>query len=144
MIQETRSIKYFEEALQYTMKGYAEGDCDLDAVLKAADKVLCYKANIGLQVSRIEHNPREKAFHEQWLEENAPVAGVNNGHGILQDLFIERDTPFSQFGKVIEEISNRDRMIVATIIQWLGSNVGMCFLQESLARFDAYIAYKKK
>lgn len=46
--------------------------------------------------------------------------------------------------KVIQEINNRDRMIVATVIQWLGSNCGMCFLGEALERFGARIVYDKK
>ncbi|WP_164740353.1 hypothetical protein, partial [Xanthomonas euvesicatoria] len=71
-----------------------------------------------------------------------PVSGVNYGHGILQDLFIEGG--HNMFGrKVIEEISNRDRMIVATVIQWLGSNCGMCFLGEALRRFGAKIVETK-
>jgi hypothetical protein len=31
-------------------------------------------------------------------------------------------------------ITERDRNIAATLIQWLGSNVGMAFLHESLRR----------
>jgi hypothetical protein len=43
----------------------------------------------------------------------------------------------------IEVISGRDRMIVATVIQWLGSNCGICFLEESLKRFGAKIIYEQ-
>jgi hypothetical protein len=143
MIAEHRMLKNFEDSLRYCIKSYTDGDCNLDDILNAADKVACYKANVGINTKRLPHNEREKAFYEQWLQENAPVAGVNCGHGILQDLFIESElTGFNR--KVIEEISNRDRMIVATVIQWLGSNCGMCFLGEALEKFGARIVYDKK
>ncbi len=97
---------------------------------------------MGINPSRLKHNEREQAFHDQWQQENAPVAGINNGHGILQDLFINRGESFAS-RRVVEEINNRDRMIVATVIQWLGSNCGMCFLNEALARFNSHIVEKK-
>ena len=142
MIKEHRTLEKFEDSLKSVIESYSEGDCDLESVLNMADKVMCYKANVGINAKRLEHNEREMAFYEQWMEENAPVSGVNNGHGILQDLFIESDLN-RLHRKVIEEISNRDRMIVATVIQWLGSNCGMCFLGEALAKFGARISYDK-
>ena len=141
---ENRKLKAFEESLVSVMESYAQGDCDLEAVLFAADKVACYKANVGINAKRLPHNEREMAFHEQWQIENAPLPYINNGHGILQDLFIEREHTFGFSFKVVEEINNRDRMIVATVIQWLGSNCGMCFLSEALSRFGAKIVYEQK
>jgi hypothetical protein len=144
MIAEHRTLEKFEDSLRHCINSYVDGDCDLETVMNAADKVACYKANVGISARRLEHNEREKAFYEQWLQENAPVAGVNSGHGILQDLFIDSGDVFGFKRKVIEEINNRDRMIVATVIQWLGSNCGMCFLGEALEKFGARIVYDKK
>jgi hypothetical protein len=144
MILEHRSLEKFKDSLRYCINAYADGECDLEAVMNAADKVACYKANVGISVKRLEHNEREKAFYEQWLQENSPVTGVNSGHGILQDLFIDSGDVVGFKRKVIEEINNRDRMIVATVIQWLGSNCGMCFLGEALEKFGARIVYDKK
>ncbi len=142
MILKHRSLEQFEDYLRSAINSYTDGNCELEDVLYAADKVSCYKANIGINTNRLQHNEREQAFHDQWLQENAPVTGVNNGHGILQDLFISRGE--NMFGrKVIEEINNRDRMIVATVIQWLGSNIGICFLNEALSRFGAKITETK-
>lgn len=143
MILEHRSLEKFEDSLRSVINSYTDGECELEDVLYAADKVACYKANVGINVKRLPENEREMAFHEQWLQENAPVSGVNHGHGVLQDLFIESSSPFIFGRKVVEEISNRDRMIVATVIQWLGSNCGMCFLNEALARFGARITEDK-
>lgn len=139
---EYRSLNAFEKNLVFVIEKYQNGECELEEVLNSAEKVMSYKANVGIYTKRLDHNEREKAFHEQWQQENAPVAGVNHGHGILQDLFIESDSQFSR--KTIELITDRDRMIVATVIQWLGSNCGMAFLAESLARFGARIVYDKK
>jgi len=146
MKSEYRELKSFEEELAYCIHKYADGNCDLDSVLTAANKIACYKANVGINTKRLESSPREKAFHDNWLHENAPISHINHGHGILQDLFIETTGSFSILlgGKMIEEINNRDRMIVATVIQWLGTNCGMAFLEETLNDFGARIVYDKK
>lgn len=118
-------------------------DEELERIKNLAVKQYDWEQNKGYRHSRIEHNPREKAFYEQWLHENKPQAGIGSGYGILQDLFIESTlSPLS--GKTIEIITPRDRMIVATVIQWLGSNVGISFLGAALKRFDAYIAHTEK
>jgi hypothetical protein len=140
-MMEHRTLKAFEEKLENAISSYAEGNANLDDVLFMADKIICYKHNIGMYPDRLKHNPREKAFHDQWQQENAPVSHVNHGHGILQDLFINETGPFTK--KISEVMSQRDRMIVATVIQWLGSNCGMCFLEESLKRFGAKIIYEQ-
>lgn len=95
----------------------------------------------------MEHNEAEQAFHDQWKKENIPMYGFNHGHGTLQDLFFESNpnilSPVST-GKRILDINSRDRKIVATVIQWLGSNCGMCFLGEALDRFGHKIVKKEK
>lgn len=118
-------------------------DNELEDIIGLSLKQDAYENNKGYMLERTEHNPREMAFYEQWQKENEPRAGVNSGNGILQDLFIESrafDHPFTK--RWVLQINNRDRMIAATVIQWLGSNVGMCFLDETLKRFNAHITYK--
>lgn len=118
-------------------------DEEIEKVIRLARRIDQYRNNVGIRVQRIEHNNRERAFHDQWLKENIPCPGLNHGNGILQDLFIESKLNTGLTSPVTtEKITNRDRMIVATVIQWLGSNVGMAFLQDSLKRFDARIMYK--
>ena len=114
---------------------------ELEDIIRIAVDQDSYEANKGYRFERTKDNPREEAFYKQWLEENDPCRGINYGNGILQDLFIE-EIPNQLFGRrYIIEINNRDRMIVATIIQWLGSNVGMGFLYGALGRFGATITY---
>jgi hypothetical protein len=98
-----------------------------------------YENNKGYKFERTKYNPQEKAFYEQWLKENEPNPHINNGQGILQDLFIERNPEFPFQRKWITEINNRDRFIVATVIQWLGTNCGMSFLHKTLKKFNYLI-----
>ena len=86
--------------------------------------------NRGWRYSRVEHNPREKAFADAWEKENDTDRNVIYGNGILQDLFIQEDDRMNR--NCIRRISDADRMVVATIVQWLGSNVGWSFLQGAL------------
>lgn len=102
--------------------------------------------NRGLYSERIlGNNPREKAFAELWEKENIPASFINYGYGILQDLFIaNRDGTFHHFGQYAKTVINkRDRYIVATVIQWLGSNVGMSFIKEALNSCGYDVIVKK-
>lgn len=75
------------------------------------------KPHIGKSAYRLnlnQDNPREVAFAKQWSKEQ------DEGH-ILANLI----------GK---DFTDRDAMVAATVIQWLGSNVGMSFLEESIMR----------
>jgi hypothetical protein len=67
-------------------------------------------------------SPKEKILADEWEKEN-------DESNLLQKLFIS--------GNIMDEkmdlkIAKRDRMVVATVIQWLGSNVGFCFLETCL------------
>jgi|694.fasta_scaffold94031_1 hypothetical protein len=137
------NIETLKKDLQYLMDSYSEGNSELHDIIRCANKISAFQANIGIDVKRIEHNPREKAFHDQWLQDNYPSAGIDFGHGILQNLFFEPTTGWLQQAKCLEEINKRDRMIVATVIQWLGSNCGMAFLSESFKRFGGSINYSE-
>jgi len=89
----------------------------------------------GLRFSRTEQNPRELSFQKSWEIENKESIKYNGSNEVdlLQFLFTQEGGSFF-FGwrKRVKTITNRDRMIVATVIQWLGSNVGFCFLERML------------
>lgn len=83
-------------------------------------------------------NPCEVAFMEQWDWEN-------EHHDLLNALFVvpcgldedgaRPNTPWSAFAKMpLGDPTERDRVVVSTVVQWLGSAVGFSFLQESLKR----------
>ena len=63
-------------------------------------------------------NPREVTFAELWDEMNKV------GHG-GQPSFVER---------MIPNCTDRDIQVAATIIQWLGTNVGIDMIREAAER----------
>jgi hypothetical protein len=92
----------------------------------------------GIHASRCEHpsSALEKAFAEQWRNENKTF-------GVLDALMRAADTVdqnvFSPLGdsrpyQFADGVTQRDATVAASIIQWLGSNVGRCFLEEALKR----------
>ena len=86
--------------------------------------------NRGMVYHRIAENKKynynntEEAFIKRW---NQKRVGESKHLPTLFS-FIEKDNKVKRKLK----ITFRERFIVATIIQWLGSNCGICFLKESL------------
>jgi hypothetical protein len=78
--------------------------------------------------------PVEKAFADAWEKENKEQPGVNYGMGILQDLMVVPSKNWGIFGwhKMRANITPEKAQIVATVIQWLGTNVGFCWLEKTL------------
>ena len=101
----------------------------------------------GIHKRRLnKHNPREVAFSEAWKEENKNIFR-SDGTFLLQKLmfdfsnepkegfYAEGSILFKEgviYKKIIHEITQRDAEIVATVIQWLGSNCGLSFLDKAL------------
>lgn len=57
-------------------------------------------------------NEREISYAKAWAEENRVCETLQH---------------------LIPECSDRDAQVAATVIQWLGSNVGNCFLSKVIA-----------
>ena len=77
--------------------------------------------NKGLHQHRFKENPLEKRFAKKWDEMNP--RNRNNNFDYL--MAVDNNRPSG-------EVSNRDREVAATVIQWLGSHVGQCFLEDVL------------
>lgn len=81
------------------------------------------KLNQGFRFERIaenienSYNHTEESFHKQWTQ------GDTNSYA---------NSLNSLCGNI--GINNRDKVVAATIIQWLGSNVGMEFLASALKK----------
>lgn len=73
---------------------------------------------------RFKQNPSEKKIANAWEEINTDVYGKLDGKGILDYLLAEK------INKPNGEVTDRDRMVAATVIQWLGSPVGRNFLTQ--------------
>ena len=72
---------------------------------------------------------RERAFAHAWRNTNKKVSFLNYGYGTLQCLFTDHEAWRVKYVVIIKK---RDRYIVATAIQWLGTNIGFCWLTEVL------------
>jgi len=72
----------------------------------------------GLHTYRFKDNAEEKLFSEAWDKQN------EQGQTLAYLL-----TVGDQRGRPVEP-SDRDHVVAATVIQWLGSHVGECFLRD--------------
>ncbi len=101
--------------------------------------------NLGWKTNRLKFDPNDKenAFSQHWKEENRKNRGMNYGRGILQDLFFEKSDSMHT-PKCFLKITNRDRLVTATVIQWLGTNVGFCWLREALKKAGYEVKKIKK
>ena len=77
--------------------------------------------NVGLHQYRFKDNPREKAYAKAWEELND-----FNEKGTL-DYLLAKDC-----NRPAGEVTDRDREVAATVIQWLGSPVGQGFVRDVL------------
>ena len=82
---------------------------------------------------RNEHNPRERVFAELWEQQN-DAKRMSTGvllalltKDVVNDLYSRRDREW-----IDTPMTTRDMRVAATVVQWLGSNVGMGFLEEAL------------
>lgn len=102
--------------------------------------------NFGIHYDRVINDRRspllEREFATEWEKICRPQRGINYGHGTLQDLmFIDKKTGETTFPNFVRgnvtcwtKITPRDAAIVATVIQWLGTNCGFSFLSDVLDR----------
>jgi len=84
-------------------------------------------------------NPREVAFAEQWLYENDWEARRH----LLDNMLAPIDRTNGQPERSYRSDTGAER-VAATVVQWLGSNVGMCFLEEVMKRSPAVRAWFKQ
>lgn len=104
----------------------------------------------GLHERRLDpqqNNPREVAFVEQWEDQH-------KYSDLLGALFVvpcDKDDPLgerafaygfaSHIKQPLGEVTERDRIVAATVIQWLGSNIGMGLVEEALKQAGYGLKY---
>lgn len=76
----------------------------------------------GLHPHRLKDNPAERRMSKAWKRRHAEVYGDMLGQ-LLDHRTGGKDTP---------SLTTRDRVVAATVIQWLGSPVGTSWLAEAL------------
>jgi hypothetical protein len=74
----------------------------------------------GLHTYRFADNPEERRFAEAWDKEVNRETGVR--HGLLAYLLGD--------GLLPTDVTAREEIVAATVIQWLGSPVGQGFLRN--------------
>lgn len=100
------------------------------------DEFVGMKRDRGFMFERTKWNDLEKAFATHWEQENEVKAWLNQGHGLLQNLFfMDR----GMFERCVHVVTPGERYVAATAIQWLGTNCGFAFLQEALRDCGYYI-----
>lgn len=86
--------------------------------------------NKGVSQFRFASNPSEKTFAEHWERINVSRFEGLDGKGVL-DYLLAKDPNYPK-----DEVTERDRQVAATVIQWLGSPVGTHFLREVVEDLD--------
>lgn len=100
--------------------------------------------HVGLHVHRLTpeaDNPRERIYAEAWASENKIQPGRPTP--ALVYLLSNGGNPFGfGGGKLLMEYDQKSATIAATIIQWLGSDVGFSFVSECLYKAGYRVAPK--
>jgi hypothetical protein len=105
----------------------------------------------GLSTYRLKkeaNNPREVAFADQWADEH-------KYHDLLALILrvpcdandpecLNRFDPCGPMKAPLGAVTERDRLVAGTVIQWLGSNVGMCLMQEALKHCGGKLVWPDK
>jgi len=86
---------------------------------RAGDPLLDGVVVLGLHAYRLKDNPEERRLAEAWAREN------KTGH-ILAYLL----DPHSGTAGRPPEPEREEHVLAATVVQWLGSPVGQCFLRD--------------
>lgn len=81
----------------------------------------------GLHTNRFSSNPLEKAFADEWNEKNT-------FERVLEYLLSIDNVP--------RETSDEAQEVASTVIQWLGSSVGLSFVTKVLNDNDFIVAPK--
>lgn len=103
----------------------------------------------GLHTHRLrpnQNNQREVAFAEQWSWENEHFDILKNLLEVpcsLQEATARGRNGPCQYPLGIQP-TERDAVIAATVIQWLGSNVGLSFIREALNKCGMFIDIKSE
>jgi hypothetical protein len=137
---EERHLKAFKSLLEqeFNTRAVRQEIFDhLEEQVRGARKV----DHVGIHVHRLrldQNNPRENAFAEEWAQENRRSDLLRELMlvGSYSPLVSVHDTRVPAF-----RITQRDATIVATVVQWLGSNIGLSFLEESLKRVGYHIGW---
>lgn len=90
--------------------------------------------HVGIHIHRLADpmNMPEIVYADKWRKENSPSICMGT-RGIL-DYILSSAKSVSEHR--FDDVSERDETVAATVIQWLGSPVGQCFISECKADIE--------
>jgi len=121
--------------------GFGVCRCEVCSAAYEASRETAEPPDMGAAVAGCLYRNREQAFADQWAHEHR----IGD---LAQELMVrppkkgERRSPFGFDGVLAFWLTYRERVILATVVQWLGSNVGFDFLRQALARCGCEIVEK--
>lgn len=80
----------------------------------------------------------EWVYQRQWAKENRRTHGVNSGFTTLEWILCPSSRRWP------ECVSQRDAHVAASVIQWLGTNCGYCFLRNVEGMVDRLRATRRE
>jgi hypothetical protein len=90
---------------------------------------------IGHERIKVPHNRLERLYRLAWQETHiGPIHSTSTCSDLLAQLLTDYNKRKSVWHIFPDHITKRDRVVAATVIQWLGSTVGNCFVQEVLRK----------
>jgi hypothetical protein len=108
--------------------------CQAREAIKALDAALL-PVHRSLNPDRLSHAP-EEIYLRRWIKEQERQPGHNGGFGLLELLLSPTRVPSPKFPGYshrpyyVPPVSQRDAEVAATVIQWLGTNCGRCFMEQ--------------
>jgi len=100
------------------------------------------RKHLGLREDRNDLYP-EKVFSELWKKKNERIPWIDNGHGAL-DLILATKEDHKKDRPVGGKPTQRDADVAGTVIQWLGTKCGVCFLMEAERRIKKIDALESR
>lgn len=99
----------------------------------------------GVRHERVKTSIAEAVYAAMWEKTNEGRPGINSGCGTLR-LILNRNEKANGLTPWVDpdSITQRDAQVAATVIQWLGTNVGRNFLEECKTEIDKALAVSEK
>lgn len=86
----------------------------------------------GIRPERAEELLPEAIVMELWREYQEKSPARNVGISTLEAILSEKPPTFlSPFSGKVDEITDRDIQVAASVIQWLGTHIGLGFMREA-------------
>lgn len=125
------------------MNEYCEECEEIDGHLIGCAARVSHLKHAGNFFERTKTMPREKAFAEVWKRLNTPKQWINNGYICLENILLtEHKNPKPMdnllFRSLEGELTERDCFVAASVVQWLGTNCGQCFLDEVKRKINSH------